>query len=178
MSPLLTDPETIALAVELTDYGRNLSERHRYEGEPPFERLYEDHAVYLRALLGQDVEAAIAHFRAKLAPPTRPRRPGRRAAGPDPGRPALVRLGRLEEAIDVAAEHLAGFPESALICPGLPSSASAPAAPTAWPGSPATSGDLVNYAAAILQTGGMSQSAGRRPGLGLEIEEFPLFCPY
>ena len=38
ISPMLTDPETIAMAAGLTDYGRNLSERHRYEGEPPFER--------------------------------------------------------------------------------------------------------------------------------------------
>ena len=31
----------------------------------------------------------------------------------------LVRLGRLDEAIDVAADHLAQLPESALICPGI-----------------------------------------------------------
>src|SRR5262249_5468729 len=56
LAPILTDPATIALAVGLTDYGRRLSERHRYEGDPPFERTYEDHAVYLRALIGQAVE--------------------------------------------------------------------------------------------------------------------------
>lgn len=117
MALLADDPEVIRLAVELTDYGRRLSERHRYEGEPPFERTYEDHAVYLRASLGEDVEAAVAHFRAKLAPPD--------PEGPGESAPAqvlvklLVRLGRLEEAIDVAAEHLAGVPESALFCPSL-----------------------------------------------------------
>ena len=68
VSPLLADPATIALAAELTDYGRRLSVRHRYEGDPPFEDVYSDHAIFLIALLGQDADAAIAHFRAKLAP--------------------------------------------------------------------------------------------------------------
>ncbi|HWE36493.1 MAG TPA: hypothetical protein VG406_08005 [Isosphaeraceae bacterium] len=131
LAPLLTDPATIALAVELTDYGRNLSERHRYEGEPPFDRPYEDHAVYLRALLGQDVDAAVAHFRAKLDAPAQGLPGGFEIdpeflpAGPSDTVPAqtlvvlLTRLGRLEEAIDVASTHLAGVPESALFCPSV-----------------------------------------------------------
>ena len=50
VAPMLTDPETIALAVGLTDYGRRLSPMHRYESDPPFDQLYEDHGVYLRGL--------------------------------------------------------------------------------------------------------------------------------
>jgi hypothetical protein len=154
MSPLLTDPATIALAVELTDYGRNLSPRHRYEGDPPFERTYEDHAVYLRALLGQGVDAAIAHFRSKL-PPSEP-------AGEDDGdrgrdiMPAqvlvrlLVRLGRLESAIDVAAEHLAGLPESALAGPGLPQLCARAGRLDRLATAARDVGDLVHYTAAIL----------------------------
>ncbi|MBX6315930.1 MAG: hypothetical protein IRY99_23905 [Isosphaeraceae bacterium] len=118
LSPLLADPATIALAVELTDYGRHLSSRHRYEGDPPFERLYEDHAVYLRALLGQGVDAAIAHFRAKLGPADR-ENPYRDAMPAQVLIRLLVRLGRFDEAIDLAAEHLAGLPESALACPSV-----------------------------------------------------------
>ena len=150
LSPLLTDPATIALAVELTDYGRRLSGRLQYEGDPPFERVYEDHAVYLRALLGQDVESAIAHFRAKLPP---------RDAGPDAEGdtvPAqvlvrlLVRLGRLDAAIDVAAAHLAGLPESALGCPGLAQLCHRAGRPDRLAAASRASGDLVHYAAAIL----------------------------
>ncbi|MDR3635142.1 MAG: hypothetical protein P4L84_15165 [Isosphaeraceae bacterium] len=151
LAPILADHSIIALAVELTDYGRCLSERHRYEGEPPFERTYEDHAVYLRAVLGQDVDAAIAHFRAKIAQG-------------DNGGPAesyaaqvlvglLVRLNRLDEAIDVAAEHLALLPESALMCPSVAQLCQRAGQPDRLAHIAREHGDLVNYAAAILQNG-------------------------
>jgi hypothetical protein len=164
LAPLLTDPATIALAVELTDYGRNLSERHRYEGEPPFDRPYEDHAVYLRALLGLDVDAAVAHFRAKLDAPERgmpvgfeldpeflPAGPG--ASDTVPAQTLVVlltRLGRLEEAIDVAREHLAGVPESALFCPGVARLCQRAGRLDRLASIARDAGDPVHYAAAIL----------------------------
>ena len=117
LTPLLADPESIALAVGLTDYGRNLSERHRYEGDPPFEDHYSDHADYLRAILGQGADEAVAHFRSKL--------PMLDPDGRDEAIAAqvlvrlLVRLDRLDEALDVAAEHLAHLPDSALACPSV-----------------------------------------------------------
>ena len=156
MAPLLTDPESIARAVELTDYGRSLSDRYRYEGNPPFDRLYEDHAVYLRALLGQDVEGAIAHFHAKLPPPESDDR--------DDALPAqilvrlLVRLGRLEAAIDVAAAHLAGYPDSALICPSLAQLCHRAGRPDRLARIARDDGDLVHYAAALLS--GRDQGPG------------------
>jgi hypothetical protein len=148
LAPLLTDPATIALAVELTDYGRRLSGRHRYEGDPPFERAYEDHAVYLRALLGQDVDASVAHFRAKLPP--------RAPDGDGDTIPAQVlvrllsRLGRWAEAIDVASEHLAGLPEAALGCPSLAQLCHRAGRPDRLAAASRAHGDLVGYAAAIL----------------------------
>ncbi len=153
VAPMLTDPETIAMAAGLTDYGRNLSERNRYEGEPPFERIYEDHGIYLRALLGEDVDAAIAHFEAKIAPAD-PESDGR-----DDALPAqvlvrlLLRLDRVEKAIDVAGEHLAGFPEAALICPSAAQLCQRAGRPERLARIARDHGDLVNYAAAILQTG-------------------------
>ncbi len=152
MSILLTDPELLGLAVELTDYGRRLSDRHRFEGDPPFERVYEDHAVYLRALLGQNVDEAIAHFRAKLSP-TDPE-------GSSDSLPAqvlvqlLTRLNRLDEAIDVAAEHLAGVPESTLFCPSLPQLCQRAGRVDRLAQTAREQGDLVHYAAAILQQRG------------------------
>jgi hypothetical protein len=171
LSPLLTDPPSIALASELTAYGQKLSGRHRYEGDPPFEDVYADHGVYLNALLGRDVDAAVAHFRAKLDPP--------RAAGDaetegdvdfyDRNDPApaqvlvglLARLGRLDEAIDVAAERLAGLPESSLFCPGLSQLCQRAGQPDRLARIARDRGDLVHYAAAILQAGGSSGSGGR-----------------
>jgi hypothetical protein len=113
------DPEVIDLAIDLADYGRRLSPRLQYEGAPPFEKTFEDHYVYLRAIRGIDVDAGVARFRAKLP-----------AAGQDVEElestlPAqalvnlLVRLDRLDEAIDVAAGHLGSVPDSMLACPPL-----------------------------------------------------------
>ena len=64
VSPILEDRDALARALDLAEYGRKLSDRHKYEGEPPFDRLYEDHAIYLRALLDESrQDDAIAHFR-------------------------------------------------------------------------------------------------------------------
>ena len=151
LAPMLKDPATVALAVELTDYGRRLSDRHQYEGEPPFDKTYEDHAFYLRALLGQDVDAAISRFRAKLLPSDRDR--------PGDSYPAqvlvglLVRLERLDLAIDLAADYLAMFPESALMCPSVSQLCQQAGRPGRLAGIARAHGDLVNYAAAILQNG-------------------------
>lgn len=157
VSPLLTDPTTIALAIELTEYGRRLSERHRYEGEPPFERTYEDHGAYLRPLLGQDIEQGLAHFRAKFQADD--------PEGRDNTLPAqvlvtlLLKLDRLDDAIEIATEHLAGLPESALICPSVAQLCQRAHVPERLAGICREQGDLVHYAAAILQA---RPSAGSR----------------
>ena len=65
-TPELEDDECLRMAVELADYGRCLAPMFHFRGDPPFEDTYADHAVYLRALLGEEVELAIAHFRKKV----------------------------------------------------------------------------------------------------------------
>ena len=113
------DPEALDMAIDLAEYGRRLSPRLQYDGAPPFEKTFEDHYIYLRALRGQDADAAVAHFRAKLPAP-----------GTDDGdleatMPAqvlvnlLVRLDRHDDAIEVASAHLANVPDSMLACPPL-----------------------------------------------------------
>jgi hypothetical protein len=150
MSVLAADPEAIALAADLTEYGRRLSPRLQYEGVPPFERTFDDHGVYLRALLGRDVEAAIAHFRAKLGPPDRA------PEAADPAVPAqtlvnlLVRLGRLDEAIEVSSQYLAGLPDAALFCPGVAQLCQRAGDPKRLLDIARDRRDLVNYTAALL----------------------------
>jgi hypothetical protein len=151
IAPLVADPQTLRLAVELAEYGRKLSDRHKYDSEPPFTDLYGDHAIYLRGLLNDDAETAIAHFAAKL-PPVDP-------DGDGDTLPAqilirlLTRLNRHGEAIDVAADHLRGIPEAALICP-TPAQLCHHARQSARLADLARrDGDLVHYTAAILQAG-------------------------
>jgi hypothetical protein len=152
MAPWVTDPGVIAWAVDLTEYGRRLAPRLQFEGPPPFERIFDDHRVYLRALLGQDVAAAIDHFRAKLGP----RDP---QAGEDtiPAQTLvnlLVRLGRIDEAIGVAAAWLADLPDSALFCPGVAQLCHRAGDPARLAAIARDHRDLVHYTAArLLMTG-------------------------
>ena len=148
LSPLLVDPETIALAVGLTDYGRNLSDRHRYEGDPPFEDHYGDHARYLGAVLGRDVEAAVDHFRVKLGTPDPDGR--NEAIAAQVLVRLLVKLGRSGEALDVAAEHLAHLPDAALACPSVGQLCQSLGRLDRLAEIARARGDLVNYAAARL----------------------------
>ncbi|MBI3695162.1 MAG: hypothetical protein HY238_10040 [Acidobacteria bacterium] len=108
------DPQTLALAAEIADYGRRLAPMFHYKSDPPFENIYEDHAIYLRALLGQDVDMAIAHFRRKLAASD----PAEVGAGPAQALVGLLaRLKRYPEAIEVSLEHLRDADPSQLACP-------------------------------------------------------------
>ncbi len=145
---LAEDRTTLENAVELTEYGRHLSPRHQYEGEPPFERLYEDHGIYLRALLDRDADVAIAHFRAKL-PPADPDGEGVTTAAQILVR-LLVRLGRLEEAIAISDEHLSGVPEGMLMVPGLSQLCARAGRMDRLAETSRRIGDPVRYAAAIL----------------------------
>src|ERR1700736_6703858 len=58
----LTDREQLGLACELADYGTHLGSMFQERSDPPFDNFYVDHGVYLRALCGENVDAAVAHF--------------------------------------------------------------------------------------------------------------------
>jgi hypothetical protein len=64
-SPELEDPALMRMALELAEYGKRLDPMYHFRGDPPFDDPYTDHAIYLRVMLGEDVEAGLAHFRAK-----------------------------------------------------------------------------------------------------------------
>jgi len=112
----LTDCETLGLAVELAEYGKHLSTMFQFRGDPPFEDGYDGHALYLRALIGENVDDAIAHFKTKIA-----------TSNPDdvgtaPAQTLVTLLSRLErypEAIAVSLEHLRETDPNQLICPSV-----------------------------------------------------------
>jgi hypothetical protein len=139
----LKDRESLALAVELTEYGKQLSPMFHYRGEPPFEDGYVDYAVYLRALMGECVSEAVAHFRHK-------------AANADPQAVEtlvtfLARLGRFGEAIDVSLEHLGDADASRLQCPSVFHLCQMAGDYSRLRDLARQRGDLLHFAAAIMQ---------------------------
>jgi hypothetical protein len=147
-SIMVSDASVLTLAVDLAEYGRRLSPRLQYEGAPPFERTFDDHRIFLRALLGQEVETAIAHFEKKVEESP--------VDDLESSLPAqvlvnlLVRLGKLDQAIEVASARLVSFPESALSCPGLAELCQRAGRPDLLAAIARRQGNLVHYLAARL----------------------------
>lgn len=108
-SRLLDDEAQLRLALDLTAYGRRLSSQFQYQGDQPFADIYPSHALYLGALLGEDVDAAIEYFRER-AESLDPREHG--------GLPVeayvqlLDRLGRYELAIDALLNFVQKQPDA------------------------------------------------------------------
>jgi hypothetical protein len=111
-----TDRETLALALELAEYGKHLSAMFHFRGDPPFEDGFKDHEIYLRALLGQDAEAATTHFQNKIATSDP------ESAGTVPAQTLVTLLARMErypEAIAVSLDHLRDTDPNQLFCPSV-----------------------------------------------------------
>ena len=62
----------------------------------------------------------------------------------------LVRLGRIDEAIEVASRYLAGVPDSALFCPGIAQLCQRAGEPGRLAAISRDRHDLVNFTAALL----------------------------
>lgn len=104
MSIELTPGEDLELARELCEYGSKLQVDYQTSGDPPFDHQYKDYGVYLSALAGENVDAAIAHFKKKIEDnPVE-------EYGTYPVEVCaqlLQRLNRDREAAELACEHLA-----------------------------------------------------------------------
>jgi hypothetical protein len=110
-----TDLEALQLALELCDYGAHLSKQFQYRTDPPFDDFYNDHAIFLKALMGCDSDAAIAHFRGKLcASPNACTGPAQVLVS------LLTRLKQYREAINVSLEYLSDQNSNQLACPTIP----------------------------------------------------------
>jgi hypothetical protein len=144
----LDDPAPLRLALELTQYGPHLSPMFQYRGTPPFEDVYLDYAVYLRAVMGAEVDAAIAHFRRKVVESDTE---ASRAAGAQVLVNLMNRAGRYADAVEVAAEYLKDLDPEALACPALPDLCRRSGDFTPLMRVARTQGDLLTYVGAAAQ---------------------------
>ncbi|WP_425617189.1 hypothetical protein NA78x_000860 [Anatilimnocola sp. NA78] len=64
-SRVLTDPADLRMALDLTEYGRRLSQQFQYQGDEPFADQYPSNALYFHSLLGENIDEAIAYFQQK-----------------------------------------------------------------------------------------------------------------
>jgi len=104
MSLELPPGSALDTARELCEYGENLGGSYRSNAEPPFDDQYRDQRIYLNAIAGDNVEEGVAHFRNKADSTTVDE------SGTGPAEvlvQLLLRLGRPQEAVAVAAKHLA-----------------------------------------------------------------------
>ena len=143
-----TDRETLALAVELADYGTHLSKMFSFHGDPPFEDGFKDYGIYLRALIGERIDEAVAHFRDKITS-YNPEN-----AGPAPAQTLvalLARLGRYDEAIQVSLDHLRDADPNQLFCPSVFQLCQAAGDYKRLRSLARERGDLLHFAAASLE---------------------------
>ena len=114
MAASIDRPETLTLLLGLAEYGRRLGEMYQFPGNPPFENVFEDYGVYIRTILGMDVEEGLSHFREKI------RSCDPQVAGTTPAQVLvnlLVRLDRCDEALALALDHLGDANPQFLQCP-------------------------------------------------------------
>lgn len=113
---LLDDPTALRLALDLTEYGRRLSPHYQFQGDEPFAETYPAHAVYYKALLGEEVEEAVQYFRDKAQ--SKP--VYEQGTGPAEVYIALLaQLGRYEEALNAMAELIPSGVELSGLAPSL-----------------------------------------------------------
>jgi tetratricopeptide (TPR) repeat protein len=96
-------------ATELAEYGSKLADQFQYPGDPPFDDFYPAHLQYFNALSDNNRDEALAYFRERLD--TLPEEEDKRLIAyvlVD----LLVRVDRLDEAIEIAQEHLKDIDES------------------------------------------------------------------
>lgn len=137
--------EELDLALQMCEYGQHLAAPLQYAGEPPFVDYYAAHAAFFRALLDKDREKSLQYFRDQLA------------NEPDEGdKPLLAyvlvdlltRVGRLDEAVDVASQWLTNLSEDVRV--SFSELCLQANRPDALREAARRNGDLVTYATALV----------------------------
>jgi len=145
-SPELEDRDTLRLALEMAGYGERLSPMFHFRGDPPFEEIYRDHGIYLRAMLGEEVETAIAHFRTKADQ-------NGDTQAVEVLIELLVQLERYGDAVQVACECLPQASDVPLRCPSLVQLCQMAGDYTTMGRVSRERADVLSYAASLVQSG-------------------------
>lgn len=156
-SLVLEEPADLRLALDLTHYGRHLSPQFQFQGEDPFSDTYVDHGRFLGALLGQDVDEALAHFR-QQAEQTNLEEDGTTCV--EVYLALLARLGRYREAMEEHARLLPPGTRTLGYSPGL---LELSASGNQWETLMRLArqrDDLVGYVAGLLQQNAAGAAAG------------------
>ena len=140
------DCPELELAVQLAEYGSQLDTQFQYAGEAPFEDCYPAHIQFFNVLLGRNVDDAVGYFQQKLdAEPEDEDKQMIAYVIVD----LLLRADRLEQAHDVASQHLRFLDEQTFSYPELCQQAGKR---DAWASAAQEKGDLVGFAAATVQS--------------------------
>jgi hypothetical protein len=146
---VVDDPEDLRRASQLATYGQGLDEDFQYPGSPPFEDTFVDHGFFFNALLGIEVDAAIAHFENKM------QTHDAEEIGPIAEETLvdlLVRLGRNDEAVTLATERLLGKHEPLGIAPQPFEIANSPETRARMKEFYLSQGDLLGFAVSVLDS--------------------------
>ena len=108
------DVKTLRLVIELCQYGKKLAEMFQHPGQQPFENVFEDYEIYIRAVLGENIEQAVEHFSSKVdaSDPYE--------VGTAPAQTLVkvfVKLEKFDDAIDVYQRYLKDSDPAYLNCP-------------------------------------------------------------
>jgi len=104
------DSAILGMARDLAEYGSHLSSQLQYPGDAPFEEFFPAHIHFFNALLDEKRDEGLEYFRERLAQePDEQDKPIYAYVLVD----LLVRSGRLDEAVDVAATHLTDIGDEA-----------------------------------------------------------------
>ncbi len=63
---LIAGSPELKLALDLAEYGAQLSTQFQYAGEPPFADFYPSHVQFFKFLLGENPDTALAYFQQQL----------------------------------------------------------------------------------------------------------------
>lgn len=108
------DPATLELLHDLCIYGKRLSPMFQSKGNPPFEQPFVDYDEYILALMGNDPDSRLAHFKKKVL------ESDPEEVGTAPAQIFVnlaVQLDRLDDALQVSMEYLANEDSADLACP-------------------------------------------------------------
>ena len=145
---LLEDPSEILMAKELANYGSKLAEDFQYPGAAPFEDTYLDHGLFFAALLGEQVDEAVEHFKSKADTVDAYQ------FGPVADETLvdlLFRLGRTDEALQVATQRLMGNENTMGIAPSVFEIAKNPDQLQKLRDAYRSQDDLLGFAVAVLK---------------------------